>query len=161
MPFNEIYLPLLQMAFPQAKIVRVVRHPLDVCVSMMANNMTHGFHCGSRVEDIVHHLTGVADLVDHYVRELDLQIFVLRYESLVADQEGETRKLLDYLGLPFEAACLRFHEKLRYAPTSDDSRGTGKLHDRSINRHRHYEQFLKPYITRLDPLMRAYGYNAP
>ena len=52
MPFNEIYLPLIKMAFPNAKIVRVVRHPLDVCVSMLSNNMTHGFHCGYRIEDI-------------------------------------------------------------------------------------------------------------
>ena len=161
MPFNEIYLPFIKMAFPNAKIVRVVRHPLDVCVSMLSTNMTHGFHCGYRIEDISNHLAAVFDLVEHYRRELELNELVLRYETLVADQAGETRKLLEYLGLPFEKACLKFHENRRYDPTSDDSRGTGKLHDRSINRHRHYEQSLKPYITRLAPLMRAYGYNAP
>ena len=69
MPFNEIWLPLLRMAFPHAKIVRVLRHPLDVCVSMLANNMTHGFNCGYRIEDIVHHLLAVSDLDEHYARE--------------------------------------------------------------------------------------------
>jgi Tfp pilus assembly protein PilF len=159
MPFNEIYLPLLKMAFPQAKIVRIVRHPLDVCVSMLSNNLTHGFHCGYRIEDISHHLAAVSELVEHYGRELQLDEFVLRYESLVADQAGETRKLLDYLGLPFEEACLSFHENPRYAPTPSYAQVTEKLNDRSIGRHRHYAQQLKPHAARLEKVMSAFGYD--
>ena len=49
MPFNDLWLPLLQMAFPEAKIIRVIRHPLDVCVSMLSNHLTHGFNCGYRL----------------------------------------------------------------------------------------------------------------
>ena len=131
MPFNEIYLPLIKMAFPNAKIVRVVRHPLDVCVSMLSNNMAHSLHCGYRIEDISNHLAAVHDLVAHYGKELALNDFVVSYESLVADPEGETRKLLGYLSLPFEAACLR------------------KLHSHSIGRYKHYEQQLKPHAGRL------------
>jgi Tfp pilus assembly protein PilF len=159
MPFNEIYLPLLKMAFPQAKIVRVVRHPLDVCVSMLSNNLTHGFHCGYRIEDISHHLAAVSELVEHYGRELELDEFVLRYESLVADQAGQTRRLLDYIGLPLEEACLRFHENPRYAPTPSYAQVTEKLNDRSIGRHRHYAQQLKPHAVRLEKLMSALGYD--
>jgi hypothetical protein len=101
MPFNEIHLPLLKMAFPGARIVRVVRHPLDVCVSMLANNMTHGFACAYRIEDITHHLAAVFDLVEYYGRESDPGAYTLRYESLIADQHGETGRLLEYLRLPF------------------------------------------------------------
>ncbi len=159
MPFNEIYLPLLKMAFPQAKIVHVVRHPLDVCVSMMSNNMTHGFHCGYRIEDTAHHLAAVFDLVEHYRRELGLGELVLKYETLVADQAGQTKRLLDYLGLPFEDACLRFHENRRYAPTPSYAQVTEKLNDRSINRHTHYAQPLKAFVPRLARMMAAYGYR--
>ena len=159
MPFNEIYLPLIRMAFPNAKIVRVVRHPLDVCVSMLSTNMTHGFHCGYRIEDISNHLAAVFDLVEHYRRELELNEFVLRYETLIADQAGETRKLLDYVGLPFEQACLRFHENRRYAPTPSYAQVTEKLNDRSIGRYRHYAQQLRPHVPRLEKMMSAYGYE--
>ena len=159
MPFNEIYLPLIKMAFPNAKVVRVVRHPLDVCVSMLANNMTHGFHCGYRIEDISNHLAAVHDLVEHYGKELELNELVLRYETLVADQEGQTRKLLDYLGLPFEAACLQFHENRRYAPTPSYAQVTEKLNDRSIGRYQHYARQLEPYVPRLRKMMAAYGYD--
>jgi Tfp pilus assembly protein PilF len=159
MPFNEIYLPLIRMAFPDAKIVRVVRHPLDVCVSMLSNNMTHGFHCGYRIEDISNHLAAAFDLVEHYGREFELNEYVLRYETLVADQAGETRKLLDYVGLPFEKACLQFHENRRYAPTPSYAQVTEKLNDRSIGRHRHYAQQLEPHVARLAKMMAAYGYE--
>jgi Tfp pilus assembly protein PilF len=159
MPFNEIYLPFIKMAFPNAKIVRVVRHPLDVCVSMLSTNMTHGFHCGYRIEDISNHLAAVFDLVEHYGRELELNEFVLRYETLVADQAGQTRKLLEYLGLPFEKACLKFHENRRYAPTPSYAQVTEKLNDRSIGRYRHYAQQLKPHVSRLEKMMTAYGYE--
>ncbi|HWW78596.1 MAG TPA: sulfotransferase [Steroidobacteraceae bacterium] len=143
MPFNEVYMPLLKMAFPQAKIVHVMRHPLDVCVSTMSNDVTQGFNCGYRIEDTAHHLAAVFDLFEHYRRELDLGDYVLQYEMLVGDPEGETAKLIDYLGLPFEKDCLRL----------------GKLSNRAVNRHSHYAQHLRPYVTRLRPMMSAYGYG--
>jgi hypothetical protein len=159
MPFNEIYLPLLKMAFPQAKIVHIRRHPLDVCVSVLANNMTHGLNCGYRIEDTAHHLAAVFDLLEHYRREFELGDYILQYEALVADQAGQTRKLLDYLGLPFEEACLRFHEHRRHAPTASYAQITEKLNDRSIGRHRHYAHALKPFLSRLDRMMTECGYK--
>ncbi|HEY7642966.1 MAG TPA: sulfotransferase, partial [Steroidobacteraceae bacterium] len=159
MPFNEVWLPLLRMAFPQAKIVRVLRHPLDVCVSMLANNMTHGFNCGYRIEDIVHHLLAVSDLDAHYARELAADELKLHYERFIAEQRGETVRLLDHLGLDLEPACLSFHENPRYAPTPSYAQVTQQLNDRSIGRHRHYAQQLQPFQSQLQPLVAARGYQ--
>jgi tetratricopeptide (TPR) repeat protein len=142
MPFNEIYLPLLKMAFPAAKIVHVMRHPLDVCVSTLSNSVTLGFNSGYRLEDTAHHLAAVFDLYQHYRRELDLADHVIQYEALVADPAGQVRKLLDYLGLPLEESPLR-------TPIGDGS----------IDRHRHYAQQLKPCVSRVRPMMAAYGYE--
>lgn len=164
MPFNEIWLPLLRMAFPQAKVVRVVRHPLDVCVSMLSHNMTHGFNCGYRIEDIVHHLLAVADLDAHYARERSAlglnRELILSYESFIADQQGETARLLDFLGLPFESATLSFHQNRRYAPTPSYAQVTEQLNDRSIGRHRHYARQLAPFLPKLQPLLAARGYSS-
>jgi Flp pilus assembly protein TadD len=158
MPFNEVYLPLLKMAFPQAKIVHVVRHPLDVCVSIMSSNVTQGFHCGHRIEDVAHYLAAAFDLSEHYRRELEPDDSILRYESLIADPKEQTRKLLDYLGLAFEDRCLRFHEQRRRAPTPDAASPPEKINERSLNRHRHYTEYLRPTVSRLKPMMAAYGY---
>jgi tetratricopeptide (TPR) repeat protein len=158
MPFNEIWLPVLRMAFPQAKIVHVTRHPLDVCVSMMANHFTHGFNCGYRIEDIAHHLAAVFDLVEHYRTQLGFRDFTLKYETLVANQESGTRRLLDYLGLPFDAACLRFHENRRYAPTPSYAQVTEKMNDRSVGRHTSYARHLQPYSPQVARILVAEGY---
>jgi tetratricopeptide (TPR) repeat protein len=142
MPFNEIYLPLLKMAFPRAKIIHVMRHPLDVCISVLSNPVTQGFNSGFRLEDTAHHLAAVFDLSEHYRRELDLEDYVLKYEDLVSDPSGQIRKVLAYLELPFEEACLKT-----------------RIEDGSIKRHAHYAQHLKPCLGRLRPMMTAYGYN--
>ena len=144
MPWNELHLPLLRTAFPQAKIVYVIRHPLDVSLSMLANDVTQSFNCGYRIEDITHHLAAVFDLFDHYRHEMELGEYVLHFESLVCDPAGETRKLLDYVGLPLEESCLQ---------------ASGKLEDRSIDRHEHYARSLQPYASRLSRIMGAYGYS--
>jgi Tfp pilus assembly protein PilF len=159
MPFNEVNLPLLKMIFPQARIIHAVRNPLDVCVSIMSNNMTHGFACGYKIEDVVHHLSAVFALSEHYRTELGIEALVLKYEALIEDQNGQTAKLLEYLGLPFEESCLRFHENPRYAPTPSYAQVTEKLHAGSVNRHGHYTKFLQPYLGRLGPMLERYGYS--
>jgi hypothetical protein len=126
----------------------------------MSNNMTHGFACGYKMDDIVHHLSAVFALTEHYRTELGIETLVLQYETLIADQRGQTEKLLDYLGLPFEESCLRFHENPRYAPTPSYAQVTEKIHAGSVNRHGHYAQFLKPYLARLKPLLDRYGYSS-
>lgn len=142
MPFNEIYLPLVKMAFPAARIVHVMRHPLDVCVSTLSNSVTLGFNSGYRVEDTAHHLAAVFDLFQHYRREWDLGDYVVQYEALVGDPAGQIRQLLDYLGLPFEAECLR-----------------ARINDEALDRHSHYAQFLRPCRSRLQEMLTAYGYR--
>jgi tetratricopeptide (TPR) repeat protein len=158
MPFNEIWLPLLRMAFPQAKIVHVQRHPYDVCVSMMANHFTHGFNCGYRIEDIVHHLAAVHDLVESYRNALGSADFTLKYETLVANQEAETRRLLDYLGLPFDEACLRFHESRRYAPTPSYAQVAQKMNSQSVDRHARYARHLQPFELQMARILSTGGY---
>lgn len=139
MPFNEVYLPLLKMAFPHAKIVHVRRHPLDVCVSMMANQVRHGFSCGHRLEDTAHHLAAVGELLDHYRRELDVATHVLSYENLVKDPVTQSHRLFEYLELtPVEAAGL---------PAAQPG---------SVGRHEHFAQHLRPCESRLQHLLRDY-----
>lgn len=158
MPFNELYLPLIGMAFPHATIIRVVRQPLDVCVSMMSQNFTHGFNCGYRLADIVSHLAAMSDLTQHYRREVQLPELVVRYEDLVNDPERVTRQLLQQVGVPFDEACLRFYEHPGYAATPSYAQVSEKLNDRSIGRHRHYAARLREFEPLLRPIMTAMSY---
>lgn len=160
MPFNEIWWPMLRMAFPAARVIRVIRHPLDVCVSILSNHLTHGFQCGYRIEDTVHFLAAVHDLIDSYRQEMQIDWLDVRYEQFVADQHAQTRRLLDWLGLPFEPACIDFHKSGRYAPTPSYAQVTQKLNDQSIGRYRHYAAQLQPFVGSLRGMMDAHGYDA-
>jgi hypothetical protein len=157
MPFNEIWLPLIRMAFPHAPVVCLVRHPLDVCVSMMSHQLNHGFHCGYRLEDTAHYLAAVHGLHEHYRRELEPREFILRYESLVANPRRTVAGLLEHVGLPFDEACLRFHERRAYAPTPSYAQVTEPFTDRSIGRHRPYAAQLEPVRAVLAPLVADWG----
>jgi Tfp pilus assembly protein PilF len=159
MPFNELWLPLIHIAFPRAKIVRIVRHPLDVCVSMLSHQLTHGFNCGYEIQTIVHQLGAIFDLTQHYRREIEFADFTLRYEDLVRRPAEEIGRLLDYLELPFESACLTFHERRHYTATPSYAQVREKLNDRSINRHQHYMEQLAPFIPRLAPWAAELGYE--
>jgi tetratricopeptide (TPR) repeat protein len=160
MPFNEVWLPLIRMAFPAAPIVHVVRHPLDVCVSMMSHQFNHGFHCGYRLEDIARHLAAVHRLHVHYARELEPVEFILRYESFVANPRPVLERLLAHVGVRFDEACLEFHRVSRYAPTPSYAQVAQPLNDRSIGRHRHYLTQLEPVRATLAPLVEAWEAGA-
>lgn len=159
MPFNETHLGLIALMFPAAPVVHVLRHPLDVVLSMMGTNLTHGFHCANDPETAARHVLRVFDLVEHYRREMPLRYLPLRYEDLVREPEPAVRRLLGFLGLGFDRRCLRFEENRRYARTPSHAQVAEKLHGRSIDRHRAYMTHLKPAIPILEPVIHGLGYS--
>ncbi len=161
MPLSEVWTPVIRAAFPEARLIRMVRHPLDTAVSMLSHNLTHGDFCGYRIEDIASHMRAVHGLTGHYAAALGDTALAVRYEDLVADQEGWTRRLLEHLDLPFEPACLRFHENRRYAPTPSYAQVSEPLNDRSIGRWTLYRERLAPQAAALAGVIADLGYLSP
>jgi tetratricopeptide (TPR) repeat protein len=159
MPLNETHLGLIALVFPQAPIIHVVRHPLDIVLSVFSNNLTHGFQCAFALETVALHYQRTMELVEHYRAALTLRYLPIRYEDIVDDQEGSTRRLLDFIGEPFDDACLSFHENQRYARTASYAQVTEPLYDRSRYRYRHYVRQLQPAIDILEPVIERLGYG--
>lgn len=159
MPLNDAHLPMIRLAFPQAPAVRMVRHPLDVAISILSHNLTHGMNSGFAMETIVTHMLLQHGLDVHYDSVLERPPLIVRYEDFVAEQANETRRILDYCGLPFDDACLRFHENRRHAPTPSYSQVAKPLNDGSIGRWRNYARQLAPFMDRIAPLAEASGYT--
>ena len=159
MPLNDVFLPLIHLAFPAAAVIRMVRHPLDVAVSMLSHNLTHGYNSGFAIETIITHMRAMADLTAHYDAVLDQPPLTLRYEDFIADQEGQTRRVLGYVGVEFDPACLRFHENRRHAPTPSYAQVSQPLNDRSVGRWKHYAKPLAPYMDAIAPVVEALGYG--
>jgi LPS sulfotransferase NodH len=119
--------------------------------------MTHGFHCTYRLEDAAHHLAAVSDLTEAY-RAAGIAPNRLRYESLIADQIGETQKLMVFIGLDVEEEQFSFHQSRRYAPTPSYAQVREPLHDRAIGRWRNYANILEPVTELLAPAVARGGY---
>lgn len=159
MPLNETHLGLISLVFPQAPLIHVLRHPLDVVLSMLGNPMSHGFHCGSDLVSIARHYVLIHELVERHRRELPLRYLAVRYEDVVADQEARVREMLAFIGAPYDPRCLAFHENRRTARTASYAQVTEPLHARGRFRYRACLDQLAPVIPLLEPVIRKLGYS--
>ncbi len=159
MPLNEFHLGLIALLFPAAPLIHVLRHPLDVVLSVFSNQLTHGFYCAYALESAARHFALVSELVEHYRTELAMRYLPVRYEDIVTDQETQIRRMLDFAGLDFDAACLAPHENRRYARTASYAQVTEPLYDRSRERWRRYRRELEPVVPILEPAMERLGYS--
>ena len=159
MPLNETHLGLITLVFPKAPVIHLIRHPLDVALSVFANHMSHGFDCAAELGAIVRHYLLIADLMEHYRANLPLNYLAVRYEDLVDDQETWVRRMLAFIGADYDPRCLDFHENRRYARTASYAQVAEKLHGRSRYRYRAYLKELAPVIPALEPVIRRLGYT--
>jgi len=159
MPLNETHLGLMALLFPAVPVIHVIRHPLDVVLSVYANHLTHGMHCAARLESIAQHYVLIADLVSHYRDHLKLRYLAVRYEDVVDNQEASIRAILTFAGLRFEPACLQFETNPRLARTASYAQVTETLYRRSRFRYRRYLQHLGPVLEILAPVIAQLGYT--
>jgi tetratricopeptide (TPR) repeat protein len=159
MPLNETDLGLIHLLFPASPLIHVIRHPLDVVVSVFSNLLTHGCFCAYALDSIAKHYVRVADLVEHYCQELPLRYLRVRYEDMVDQQEATVRQVLEFVGAEFDPRCLAFHENRRFARTASYAQVTERLYDRSRFRYRHYLPQLEPVIATLRPVIERLGYT--
>ena len=159
MPLNEMHLGLIALIFPQAPLIHVIRHPLDVMVSAISNHFTHGFFCASALETAAQHYVFVMDLVQHYRAEMALRYLPVRYEDMVDDQESVVRSILSFIGVEFDERCLHFEKNQRYARTASYAQVSEQLYDRSRYRYRNYRKQLEPLLPILGPTIERLGYS--
>ncbi|MDB5402600.1 MAG: pilus assembly protein [Rhodopila sp.] len=99
------------------------------------------------------------DLVEHYRAEMTLRYLPIRYEDIIADQEGSVRRMLSFIGEDFNERCLNFTENRRYARTASYAQVTEKLYDRSRYRYRNYRAHLEALLPILEPVIKRLGYS--
>jgi Flp pilus assembly protein TadD len=158
MPLNEMHLGLISLIFPRSPLVHILRHPLDVVLSVYSHHLTHGYCCAYALETIAHHYVLVMELVHHYRAQMALRYLPVRYEDMVADISGSVRRMLDFIGESFDERCVNFQDNRRLSQTPSYAQVTQKLYDRSCFRYRHYRKHLEPVIPILQPIVERLGY---
>jgi tetratricopeptide (TPR) repeat protein len=159
MPLNEMHLGLIACVFPRAPLIHLLRHPLDVILSVYSHHLTHGYFCAYELETIARHYVLVMDLVHHYRAQMALRYLPVRYEDMVDDVAGNLRRILDFVGEPFDERCVNFQENRRVPHTPSYAQVTEKVYDRSRFRYRHYLKHLEPVVPILKPVMDRLGYH--
>lgn len=146
-PENFLYLGFIARAFPQARIVHLRRNPMDTCFAMYKQSF---FRYAYKLEDVGRYYVAYDRLLRHWRGVLCERLIEVQYEHLVADQEGQTRVLLDRLGLEFEPACLDFESNATAAATASSVQVREKMHNRSVGRWKQFARQLQPLRERLE-----------
>ena len=146
-PENFLYLGFIARAFPQAPIVCLMRNPMDACLALFKQSY---FRYAYTLDDLGRYHVAHDRLRHHWRKLLGDRIIEVEYESLVTDQESQTRRLLDRLGLPFEAACLEFHRNITPSNTASTVQVRERMHTRSVNRWQYFATHLQPLRTYLE-----------
>ncbi len=145
LPTNFLYIGMIRMMLPQAKIVHCLRDPMDTGLSCFRNYfMAPGLNFSCDLTDIGTYYHGYSALMAHWERVLPKAVHQLVYERLVSDPETEIRRLLEFCGLPFEERCLSFHRVDRMVATASMVQVRQPIHSGSVGAWRRYEQQLQP-----------------
>ena len=146
MPANFLWLGLISQMFPRARVIHCLRDPRDTCLSIYFQLFTQAHPYASDLGDLAFYYRGYERMMAHWRAVLDLPMIEIRYEQLVANQEGCTRTMLDFLGLPWDDACLAFHQSKRATATASWDQVRQPVYTRSLQRWRNYQAHIGPLI---------------
>jgi len=148
MPFNFMSIGLILGALPNARIIHMQRDPIDTCLSIYFQNFDATHNYGNDLGDLAHCYAEYRRVMQHWQRELpEGTILHLPYEELIDNQEAWSRKMLDFIGLPWDPRCINFHETQRNVQTASNWQVRQKINKSSIERWRNYEKFLGPLLS--------------
>jgi len=141
-PFNYLSIGLIKKIFPNAKIIVCRRHVQDIAISCFFQNFLSPHVWATDLYNLGRYLASANELMDFWQTQPDANIMYVDYEELVADPETESRKLIDYLGLDWDAACLNFQASDRVVLTSSNWQVRQPLYKTAVNRGQFYEKYL-------------------
>jgi hypothetical protein len=145
--FNVYYLGAIHSVFPKARIIHMRRDPIDTCLSCFFQDFPPALNYTLDLSDMAHQYREHDRLMKHWRSALPSgAILDVPYEELTADQEGWTRKVLEFLELPWDERCLNFHTTTRNVLTASTWQVRQKLYKSSVGRWRNYEKFIGPLL---------------
>ncbi len=156
MPNNFAHTGLIHLILPNAKIIDARRHPLGCCFSGFKQHFARGQAFSYDLTDIGRYYADYVDLMDHFDTVLPGRVHRVIYEAMIEDPEGQIRALLDHCGLPFETACLNFHENDRAVRTASSEQVRQPIFKSAVEHWQNFESALGPLKQALGNCLLAY-----
>jgi tetratricopeptide (TPR) repeat protein len=147
MPANFLWLGFIGQLFPRARVIHCRRDPRDTCLSIYFQQFNKGHSYATDLDDLAFYYRQYERLMAHWRQVLDIPLLEVSYAELVADLEGQARKMVDFLGLEWEDSCLDFHKSRRATATASWDQVRQPVHTRSVARWQHYRDHLGPLIA--------------
>ena len=146
MPINYLFIPMIVKALPNAKIIHLVRDPMDSCFSSFKQLFAEAYFHSYTLEEMARHHVRYHRLMAYWRSLFPGHFLDVKYEEVVSDLESNARRLVGYLDLPWEDACLDFHRQDQAVTTASAVQVREKVHTRSVDRWRKYESQLRPVL---------------
>ena len=150
MPLNFLYIGLIHLALPKARIIHLTRHPMDACYAIYKTPFDQAYPYSYDLQDLGRYYIAYRQLMEHWHALLPGRILDVAYEDLVSDTEGTIRQVLEHCDLPWQPACLNFHENLSPTNTASAAQVRQPVYTSSVAKWRHVEQWLAPLQAILD-----------
>jgi tetratricopeptide (TPR) repeat protein len=148
---NCDYLGLIHCVFPNARLIYLRRDPIDTCLSCYFQQFASTMNFTNDLADLAHYYRGHQRLMAHWRRALPPgTLLEVPYADLVADQDKWTRRILEFVGLPWDERCLNFHKTERAVTTASVWQVRQKIYTSSVGRWRNYEKFIGPLLSLRD-----------
>lgn len=149
MPHNFLALGAISLVFPRASLIHSTRHPLDTCFSCFATPLIVAHDYSASLASLAVAYRAYRVLMAHWESVLGDRLVKMEYEKLVAEPEGESRRLIAGVGLDWDQGCLKFHEGRRSVVTASASQVRRPMYDSSIGRWKKFEPYLSELIDGL------------
>jgi predicted Zn-dependent protease len=156
MPNNFLHAGFIRLILPNAKIIDARRHPLGCCLSCFKQHFARGQTFAYRLPDLGSYYVSYVELMAHYDAVMPGHVHRVFYEDMVADPEIQIRRALDYCGLPFEDACLRFYENDRAVRTASSEQVRRPIFTEATDHWQNFESWLDPLKAALGSVLRVY-----
>jgi tetratricopeptide (TPR) repeat protein len=144
--FNFQHVGLIKAILPNAKVIHCKRNPMDNGLSIFKNffESNEAFKFAYNLIELGQYSNLYRDLMEHWERVLPGFVYTINYEEMVSDQENQSRRLLEFCGLPFDEACLNFFKKERSVKTISSMQVRQPIYKSSVELWRRYEKHLEP-----------------
>jgi hypothetical protein len=156
LPNNWLFVPFIQLALPNAKIIDARRHPLACCFSNFRQHFARGQAFTYSLQNVGLYYADYVRLMAHVDAVLPGRVHRVIYERMVEDTEGEVRALLEYCGLEFEPACLEFYRTERAVRTASSEQVRQPIYRDATEEWRAYEPHLGPLKDALGSVLDSY-----
>jgi tetratricopeptide (TPR) repeat protein len=152
MPNNFRHIGLIHLILPNARIIDARRDAMDCCFSNFKQLFASGQEFTYSIEDIARYYRAYVDVMRHWDAVLPGKVLRIQHDDVVADLEGNVRRMLDFVGLEFEPACLEFYKTERSVRTASSEQVRQPISKGGLGRWRNFEPYLAPLKAALGPL---------